>query len=144
MGTPVAKMALMLAPTSFTAGATATGFVDTMGADRVQIVISASAANATTKWTTLKLTEGDTTDATNQSNISGAVGGTDFTIPNAATSDVRAAAVFDVDCRARKRYIGFAAAPVTTQIVRANAFLTKLEAAPTTGTAAGADVLVGL
>lgn len=139
-----AKHAVLVTPASFTNGATASGYVDTKGFDYVEIEVTMATSNNTTnKPTVLKLMESDTTDTTNFANISGAVGGTDFTI---GTHDTTAANqhLFCVDLRARKRYIRCDVSPQTTQVSSITAQLHKGEQAPVTATKAGVKNLVAI
>lgn len=134
---PNLKMATLFAGVSKTNGATASGYVDTKGADHVHIGISAATADVVSnKPTVLKLQEADVTNATSFADISGAVGGTDFTIPNADTSNPNNY-LFSVDCRKRKRYIQAVYSPQTTQIVAGVAMLGRLEEGAISASKAG-------
>jgi len=140
------KIVFALDETSTTAAATATARFDTLGYDQLSIMVRAGTANVVSnKPTVLKLQEADTTDASNLANISGFVGGTDFTIPNAntaATATLQNDYQFNVDCRARKRYIVVSISPATTQLVKAVGVLTRGEAAPNTTGRANVMTLV--
>jgi hypothetical protein len=129
---PQPKIVFALDETSTTAAATATARFDTLGYDHLTIWSVAGTANVVSnKPTVLKLQEADTTDATNLANISGFVGGTDFTIPNAntaATATLQNDYQFNVDCRARKRYIVVSISPATTQLVKVVGVLSRGEA----------------
>jgi hypothetical protein len=134
-----AKRVIMINNTSKTNGATATGYVDTAGYDYCSISVILPTSDAVTdKPGTLRITEYDGTQPTSPTNyatVSGFVSGTDYTIPNAisaATSITQPFAVFNVDCRARKRYIGIEVSPTTTQIITAEAILTRAEQTPAT------------
>ncbi|MBR1246145.1 hypothetical protein JQ609_04275 [Bradyrhizobium sp. AUGA SZCCT0169] len=135
---------------SKTAGATASGIIDTFlpncGPARwcTIDVIATTADVVSNKPTVLKLQEGETTDATSMVNIAGFVGGTDFTIPNAntaATALIQNSYKFNVDLRARKRYIQVSYSPATTQVVSAIANLSMSGGSPTTAAKANAMVL---
>ena len=81
MSNPQSKQVIAISQASTTNAATASGNIDTLGYDFVTIDVIASTSNDTTNnFSVLKLSESDTTDATNFSNISGFVGDTDFTI----------------------------------------------------------------
>ena len=83
-----------------------TGYVDTLGFDEVVITVTSGVTTTTTAPTVMKLQEGDTTSTF--ADLTGAVGGTDFTIPNNATTAaaINVPAVFHVTkTGARKRYI---------------------------------------
>lgn len=139
------RAAVAIIPVSKTNGATATGeAIDCKGYDRLHIVVEASASdNTTNKESVLKLQESATTDATNFADISGFVGGTDFTIPSAQTTVTQPRAMFSVDLtKNRKRYIRVLASPVTTQVYGGSAFLSKGEESPSNATKANVGVLV--
>lgn len=140
------KIVFSLDETSTTAAATATARFDTLGYDQLSIGVRLGTANVVSnKPTVLKLQEADTTDASNLANISGFVGGTDFTIPNAntaATAVLQNDYMFNVDCRVRKRYIVVSVSPATTQLVKAVGVLTRGEASPSTAGRVNSMVLV--
>jgi len=138
------KAVHMLAPTSVTAAGTATGSVDTLGFDRVSIdVIQATADAVSNNLSVCKLSESDTTDATNYSDITKFVGdgAGGFTIPNASTA-AHQLYKFNLDVRARKRYLKITMSPLTTQILQAVANLSRAEQLPVTATDAGVALLV--
>ncbi len=144
-----AKVALNASST--TAGATATAIIDRMVvddmADWVTVDVVAGVADVVSnKPTTLKLQEADTTDATAFVDIVGFRGGTDFAIPNAvtaATAAVQNHYKFNVDARARKRYLRVSVSPQTTQAITVLAQLGKLKGgAPITAAKAGTLTLV--
>lgn len=141
-----AKKVLPIFQSSTTAAATASGNIDTLGFDFVSIdVLLPTADVVSNKPTVLKLSESDDTVVTNFANVSGFVGGTDFTIPNAITSATSISipyAVLNVDLRARKRYLKVSVSPATTQVVTAVASLTRAEQTPA-ATAIGTVVVNG-
>lgn len=143
---PQNKVVFALDETSKTAGATATALIDCLGYDHLTLSVKCGTADVVSnKPTVLKLQEAETTDASNLANISGFVGGTDFTIPNAvtaATAAVQNVYQFNVDLRGRKRYIGLSLSPATTQLVKAVAILGRAEQAPITAAKAGSALLV--
>jgi len=112
---------------SKTAAATASGLIDTLGFGWCTIdIIAATADVVSNKPTVLKLQEADTTDASNLVDVVGTRGGTqvstsiDFVIPNAntaATAVLQNNYKFNVDCRARKRYLSPTISPATTQVI---------------------------
>lgn len=141
---PASKAAIMLAPTSLTNGATGTGQVDTMGFDFLSIdVFQTTSNNVTNNLSVCKLSESDTTDATNFSDVTkfvgDGVGG--FTVPNADTQNNQLYKM-NMDLRGRKRYIKFTASPVTTQTIGATANLFKAEQLPVVAADAGVAALV--
>jgi hypothetical protein len=131
-----AKKVLPIFQASTTAAGTASGNIDRLGYDFVTIdVLLPTADVVSNKPTVLKISESDDTVVTNFVNVSGFVGGTDFTIPNAitaATSITQPYATFNIDCRGRKRILKVSVSPATTQVVNAVAHLTRAEQSPPT------------
>lgn len=127
---------LPIAFTSTTNGATATGNIDTLGFDYCRISVLLPTSDAVTdKPATLKISESDDTVVTNFATVSGFLGGTDFTNPNAissATSITQPYAVLNVDCRPRKRYLKVSVSPTTTQVIVVMAELSRAEVTPAT------------
>lgn len=124
------KTAVIISPASYTNGATATGNVDTLGFDRAKIAVSMSTSNTVSNNpSTFNLLESDDTTATNFATVSGYVGDTDWTIPNAVTAG-NWAVQLNVDLRGRKRYLRLAVTPLTTQVIAATAELTAGDEAP--------------
>lgn len=141
---PNTKAVLVLATTSLTNGATGTGSVDTLGYDFLSLDVLQTTSNAVSnKLSVCKLSESDTTDATNYSDVTEFVGGGagGFTVPNADTSNSQLYKM-NMALRGRKRYIKLTASPVTTQSITAIANLSKGEQDPVTATNAGVAVLV--
>lgn len=146
------KIVFALNETSKTAAATATALFDTLGFDRLDLMVRAGTADVVSnKPTVLKLQEADTTDASNLVDIVGFRGGTavstsiDFVIPNAntaATALLQNDYQFAVDCRARKRYIGMSISPATTQLIKAVGVLSRAEESPSTAAKANAMTYV--
>ncbi|HUS98215.1 MAG TPA: hypothetical protein VMX97_15920, partial [Hyphomicrobiaceae bacterium] len=107
---------------SFTAAATASGNVDTLGYDFAVVDLIESASNAATNnCSVLKISESD--DATTFVDVSGLVGDTDFTIPASVTTGVQSVVQMRIDLRGRKRYLKLSASPVTTQVLTGFAHL---------------------
>lgn len=146
MSLPQLKTIVAVNGVSKTNGATASGLIDTLGYDWCTIdVIATTADVVSNKPTVLSLQEADVTNSSSFANISGFVGGTDFTIPNAntaATAVTQNNYKFNVDCRARKRYLQAVYSPQTTQTVTVIANLGRGEQAPTTAAKANAMTLV--
>lgn len=137
-----AKHGVLVTPASFTNGATASGYMDTRGFDYLEIEVTMAPANVVSNApSVLKLMESDDTETTNFANISGAVGGTDFTIGNHLTS-LPNQHVFGVALQGRKRYIRCDVSPRTTQIASITARLDRGEEAPVTATKAGVQTAV--
>lgn len=137
---PSLKVASAFAPASFTAGATASGNIDTLESDFAAIAVVCSPANTTSNVpTVLKLSESDDTVVTNFADITGAVGGTSFTIATQATT-LQYLTLFNVDTRNRKRYLKVTVSPQTTQIISAVAMLGRNAEAPIAAAKAGSGV----
>lgn len=130
------KQVLAISAASTTAAATATGNIDTLGYDYLKVNVLMPTADAVSnKPSVLKLSESNDTVVTNFADITGFVGGTDFTIPNAissATSITQPYATFNVDLKARKRYIKVSISPLTTQVVNVLGQLSRGGVLPTT------------
>jgi hypothetical protein len=89
----------------------------------------------------LRVSEADTSGATG-SNVSGLVGGTDFTIASTGAStgaDIGAIARFNVDLRGRRRYLTVRVTPSTTVAVISSARLSKGEQHATTASEANVN-----
>jgi hypothetical protein len=105
------RQVIVINDTGVTNGETATGNVDTLGWDFVTIDLLTSTSNtASNNLSVLKLSECDTTDGAFV-DVDGTVGDDDFTIPNAVTQG-NWGVKFNVDCRARKRYLKVTVTPV--------------------------------
>ena len=136
---PMPKTAIIIADTGVTNGETASAYIDTKGFDYAVIDVIASTSDDTTNnFSTLTLSEGDTTSAW----TAVSTGDTDFDIPAADTSATSVVAQMRVPLEARARYLKLAITPLTTQSIHAIAHLYKGDALPVSATAAGADVLV--
>jgi uncharacterized protein (DUF1778 family) len=147
--TPQLAARVVINAASTTNGATATGIIDRMLpegslADWVTVDVVATTADVVSnKPTVLKLQQSDDTVASNFADITGLIGGTSFTIPNAVTA---ATAVilnhykFNVNAAPLKRYLRAVYSPQTTQSVTVVANLGRARGAPIT--AAKANTLV--
>jgi hypothetical protein len=143
---PQLKTVTAIVPISKTNAATATGeAIDTLGFRYCAIHVFASTADVVSnKPSVLKVQESATTDASNFADISGAVGGTDFTVANSLTS-LPNNYQFGINIGpARKRYLRVLVSPATTQVIAGSAILTRGEEAPTTAAKAGVLNLVTL
>lgn len=131
---PQSKADVFLNTTSATNGETVTANLDTLGFDFVSIdLISTTSNNATNNPSVLKLSEADTTDATNFSDITAFVGdgAGGFTVPSWFTQTAdRQVVKFNVDLRHRKRYLKLTITPITTQSFTALANLHRGELSP--------------
>ena len=126
------KSVVMINPASVASTATATGYVDTLGFNYLSIdVVLDSVAAATNNPATFNLQEGTITNPTSQTNITGGVGDTGWTVPNMDTSDPTIVR-FDVDLTDRERYITLDITPTVTQIIGAVARLGRAQVTPDT------------
>ncbi len=109
--------------------------VDTLGYDHVSFVAMRAGNAATTFASVLKVEQSD--DNSSYSAVSGLTGGTDFTI--AAVSDTSSVALykFDVDTKAKKRYLKLTATPSASINMVAHARLSKAEQSPVSASDAG-------
>ena len=131
----------VIAPASTATNATAAGVIDTLGYEEVKVcVLLDSAGSTSNNPVTLSLTESD--DATTYAAIAAFTGdATDgFTIPNADTANSQVVE-FNVDARARKRYLKVNVTPGTAaQIVGAVAVLGKAKDSTAAGAKAAESV----
>ena len=120
-------------PTAATTAVT-TLTVDTAGWDYASFGVMRASNASTVFASVLKIEESD--DNSSYSNVTGLVGGTDFTIP--VVSDTNSAAIvkLDVDTKARKRYLKVTATPAVSVNTVVTARLSRGDA-PTTATEAG-------
>lgn len=109
--------------------------IDTLGYDYASVTVQRASNASTVFASVLKVEEGDTTSS--YSNVSGFVGGTDFTIP--AVSDTASVSVvkLDVDTKARKRYLRVTATPAVSVNTAVTCRLSRGENAPSTAAEAG-------
>lgn len=117
--------------TSVAASATFTHTIDTLGYKyaSIDVIFSPYTASNVSIANVLRVGDSDTSGGT-PTNISGLVGGTDFTIAATGAStgaDVGAVARFNVDLRGRRRYLTVTVTPSTTVAVVSNARLSKGE-----------------
>ena len=139
MAQPLSKLAVIISPSSNTNGATASGTVDCKGYDFITIDLVAGTANtASNKPSALTLTEADAKTGSFVT-FSGAVSGTDYTIPNASTSAANTYK-FNVNLVGRKRFLRLLVNPRTTQVVCAVGNLLKGDQAPVNTTLSGASM----
>lgn len=146
MAFPQLKPVLCFADVSKTAGATATGIIDTLDTttgiryDFLCLALKEATADVVSnKPTVLKFTEDDTSNITSASAIVALTGGTatsatvGFTIAAANTS-ATTLTVFNIDLRGRKRYLFLSVSPATTQVNGAWGVLGRGSQAPSTAT----------
>ena len=138
------KMNIDLKESSVTNAGTATAAIDTLGFKHLALLLTQSTSNNTTnKVSVCKLSESDTTDATNYSDIAAFVGGGagGWTIPAASTTATEKYQ-FHVNLLGRKRYIKLTVSPVTTQTFSLASVLTTGEQPPVTAAGASVDAFV--
>jgi len=137
------------AETSVALTATHSVEIDTLGFDfaSIDVVFSpfTSASGPTTAANVLRVAQSDSAGS-GQTNISGFVGGTDFTVGAGvtATSSVGYIQRFDIDLRGKRRYLTVYATPASTCGVVTSCRLGKGEAGPVSATDKGVNgVVVG-
>lgn len=151
--TPQAKLLLDSvtgAGSATNAGTVTSANIDTLGYDFVTIDVAATTQSASTQAgspSILKIQESDTTVVTSFADVVGFRGGSatatnvDFVVAIGKTSGVNAYK-FNVDCRARKRYLNLVISPTTTQTFQVTANGFRGEQAPVTASKAGVLNLV--
>lgn len=129
------KPVIVIDDVSTTNAATATGLVDTLGFQSLYLAVKQGTSNSTSnKLTVCSLTESDTSNGTFVA-IPALTGGTQtstsvgFVIP-AAHATLQQKYMFNVDLRARKRWLKLTLSPVTTQILGAYGMLGRGEQWP--------------
>ena len=121
--------------TSVTNGGTATGTVDTLGFDEVLISVKVPTSDSTSNNPSVfKLEEGDTTSSFSSMS---AVGDTDWTIPDANTSNPQLFQFHVTKTGARKRYLKLTISPTTTMVLSATALLGRAAELPNSTTEQG-------
>lgn len=124
--------------------ATAQHSVDTLGfaVASVDVIFEPVAAAGTNSAVAiaLKLQEGDTTAS--YSDVSGFVGGTDFTIPTPGNTSDSNVVRFDVSLRGRRRYLNVYATPNAASVIASNVRLGKGEDGPSSASEKGVKAAV--
>lgn len=141
---PSTKQVIVVSQTSVTNAGTAAGNIDTIGYDYVSIDVITSTSNDTTNNpSVLKVAEDDGTVTSNFTDITEFVGDDSdgWTIPASVTSG-NWGVKFNIDLRARKRYLRVSVSPLTTQVITVIANLSKHEIAPIDATKSGVKALV--
>lgn len=141
---PQLKTIVALNNVSYSAAQTSpTSPIDTLGYDWCTIDIISATSNVVSNVPTVcKLQEADVTNASSFADI------TAFATPTMPNANTAATAVlqnnykFNVDCRARKRYLQAVFSPATTQVTTVIANLGRGEQAPVTAAKANAMTLV--
>lgn len=141
---PQLKTIVALNNTSYTAAQTsASSPIDTIGYDWCTVDIISATSNVVSNVPTVcKLQEADVTNASSFADITAFA--TPSPMPNAntaATAVLQNNYKFNVDCRARKRYLQVVFAPATTQVTTIVANLGRGEIAPITAAKANSMTL---
>ena len=122
---------------SVAASATFTHEIDTLGFEFATIDVAFSPFTATTATaaSVLKIQQSDASGS-GQANVSGFVGGTDFTVGAGATTGFNSGytARFNLDLRGKKRYLTVSTSPGNTVAVSSVARLGRANQAPTDAT----------
>jgi hypothetical protein len=133
------------------AGTVTSSVIDTMGYDWASIDVWGTTQAASTQAgspSVLKLQEADNTSSTSFVDIVGFRGGSatatnvDFLVGFSTTLTAVPSYKFNVDCRARKRYLSLVISPATSQTFYANVNLGRAENAPSTAARAGVLSLI--
>jgi hypothetical protein len=142
MNFPALTKSVSKAETSVAANATHSLEIDTLGFEFASIDVLFSpftaASPPTTAATVLRVAQSDVAGS-GQVNISGLVGGTDFTVAAGvtATTGVGYAHRFDIDLRGKRRYLTVYATPASTAGVITSCRLGKAEAGPNSASEKG-------
>lgn len=141
---PQSKQVIPFLAVSTASTATTAGNIDRLGYNYMSLDVELTTASATTAPIALKLSESDDTVVTNFADITKFVGGGTggFTMPAGPATENTWGVKFNVDLRARKRYLKLSVTPGTTVIVSAVANLFKEELAPVDATKANVKALV--
>lgn len=130
-----ASKSVSKAETSVAASATHSVEIDTLGFANASIDVLfspfTSATGPTTAANVLRVAQSDTSGS-GQTNVTGFVAGTDFTVGAGvtATSSVGYAHRFDIDLRGKRRYLTVYATPASTCGIITSCRLSKAEAGP--------------
>jgi len=109
--------------------------IDTLGYDHASVTVLRASNASTVFASVLKIEHSD--DNSSYSDLSGFVGGTDFTIPVVSDTASAAAVKLDVNTQAKKRYLKVTATPAVSVNTVVTARLSRGENAPATASEAG-------
>lgn len=143
MNFPALTRSVSKAEASVLSNATHSLEIDTIGFEFASIDVlftPFTAANPpTTAATVLRVAHSDTTGTAAQTNISGLVSGTDFTVAAGvtATAGVGYSHRFDIDLRGKRRFLTVYATPASTAGIITSCRLGKGEAGPSTAAEKG-------
>jgi hypothetical protein len=141
------KSVVALGPVSIASAATAlSSTIDAKGYEELQLVVTRT-THSNDYITTLTIQSSDTDVASNFATFTGYVAGTDYTVAslsggtNAATE--KAAAVFNIDLRGKKRYFRVQVTNgAVAAVIGVTGTLARPEQAPITATLQNASVVV--
>lgn len=108
--------------------------IDTLGYDYASVAVLRASNASTVFASVLKVEQSD--DNSSYSDVSGLVGGTDFTIPAVSDTAVASIVKLDVDTKAKKRYLKVTATPAVSVNTVVTARLSRGDA-PTSASEAG-------
>jgi hypothetical protein len=129
------QMEKVVATLPATGSSAVTLTVDTVGVDYASFTVLRGSNASTVFASALKVEESD--DNSTYSNVSGFVGGTDFTIPTVSDTSATSVVKLDIATPARKRYLKVTATPAVSVPVAITGRLSRLENAPSSASEAG-------
>jgi len=129
------QMEKVVATLPATGSSAVTLTVDTVGVDYASFTVLRGSNASTVFASVLKVEESD--DNSTFSNVSGFVGGTDFTIPTVSDTSATVVVKMDIATPARKRYLKVTATPAVSVPVAITGRLSRLENAPSNASEAG-------
>ena len=141
------KSVVALGPVSLASAATAmSSTIDAKGYEELQLVVTRT-THATDYITTLTIQNSDTDVASNYATITGYVQGTDYSAASLSggtnTATEKAAGVFNIDLRGKKRYFRILVTQgAAAGVVGVTGTLARPEQAPITATLQNASVVV--
>lgn len=127
------KVAASVPTTVGTSAVTLT--IDTLGYDHASVSVLRASNASTVFASVLKIEQSD--DNSSYSDLSGFVGGTDFTIPAVSDTSVASVVKMDIDTKAKKRYLKVTATPAVSVNTIVTARLSRGENAPSSASEAG-------
>jgi len=129
------QMEKVVATLPATGSSAVTLTVDTVGVDYASFTVLRGSNASTVFASVLKVEESD--DNSTFSNVTGFVGGTDFTIPTVSDTSATVVVKMDIATPARKRYLKVTATPAVSVPVAITGRLSRLENAPSSASEAG-------
>jgi len=129
------QMEKVVATLPATGSSAVTLTVDTVGVDYASFTVLRGSNASTVFASVLKVEESD--DNSTFSNVTGLVGGTDFTIPTVSDTSATVVVKLDIATPARKRYLKVTATPAVSVPVAITGRLSRLENAPSNASEAG-------